>query len=332
MIASTGFQSAFFWFGILQGVIIVAAALFLSRPDRNAIPASANVQQSRYDYTLREAVQTPVFYVMFAMFILTVTGGLMAVAQLGPMAQDLGVKDQKINFAGLFVMAALPFALMLDRIMNGISRPLFGWVSDHIGREKTMFIAFMLEGIGIIALAKFGSNPWAFIILSGIVFLAWGEVYSLFSATSADAFGTKNIGTIYGTLYCAKGIGALLVPIANLIQEATGTWSTVLYIVAAMDILAAITAIVVLRPMLKRHHERTAEKYGVGAVAASGTSDFSLDQLRAEAAGLRLQLASEIIENETHRPTTPDAMRTEIEGLRRRLVAYQQENRQLRGA
>ena len=121
-------------------------------------------------------------------------------------------------------------------------------------------------------------------------------------------------------------------PIANLIQEATGTWSTVLYIVAAMDILAAITAIVVLRPMLKRHHERTAEKYGVGAVAASGTSDFSLDQLRAEAAGLRLQLASEIIENETHRPTTPDAMRTEIEGLRRRLVAYQQENRQLRGA
>ena len=332
MIASTGFQSAFFWYGILQGIIIVAAALFLRMPDRGSIPASATIQQSRYDYTLSEAVRTPVFYVMFAMFILTVTGGLMAVAQLGPMAQDLGVKDQKISFLGFFAMAALPFALLLDRIMNGISRPFFGWISDHIGREKTMFIAFTLEGLGIIALAKFGGNPWMFIILSGIVFLAWGEVYSLFSATSADAFGAKNIGTIYGTLYCAKGIGALLVPIANLIQEATGTWSTVLYIVAAMDIMAALAALFVLKPMLKRHHERTAEKYGVPGAVSTGTADLNLEQLRAEAAGLRLQLASEIIENEKHRTTTPEAIRTEIEGLRQRLMAYQKENLQLRGA
>ena len=121
-----------------------------------------------------------------------------------------------------------------------------------------MFVAFMLEGCGIIALATFGSNPWAFILLSGLVFLAWGEVYSLFSATSGDAFGTKNIGSIYGVLDCSKGIAALLVPVGNLISEATGSWSTVLYIVAGMDITAAVCALVLLKPILRRHMARSA--------------------------------------------------------------------------
>jgi MFS family permease len=185
----------------------------------------------------------------------------MAVAQLGVMAADLGVGDVQVNF-GLFTMAALPFALMMDRIMNGMSRPMFGWVSDHIGREKTMFIAFSLEGLGIFALSTFGHMPWAFVILSGVVFLAWGEVYSLFSATAGDTFGTKHIGKIYGVLYCAKGIAALLVPFGNILMEATGTWTTVLYAMAAMDILAALAAILILKPMLKRHHERAEGKFG----------------------------------------------------------------------
>ena len=161
----------------------------------------------------------------------------------------------EVNF-GLFAMAALPFALMMDRIMNGVSRPMFGWISDHIGREKTMFVAFSLEGVGIFALSTFGHHPWAFIILSGIVFLAWGEVYSLFSATAGDTFGTKHIGKIYGVLYCAKGIAALLVPLGNLVMEATGSWTTVLYAMSAMDICAALAAILILRPMLKHHHAR----------------------------------------------------------------------------
>jgi OFA family oxalate/formate antiporter-like MFS transporter len=199
---------------------------------------------------------------MMVMFILTVTGGLMAVAQLGLIAHDLGVKEFPVNLY-FFTMAALPFALMLDRVMNGLSRPIFGWISDHIGREKTMFIAFSMEGIGIIALGYFGHNPYAFLILSGVVFLAWGEVYSLFSATAGDAFGTKHVGKIYGVLYCAKGFAALMVPLGNLLMEATGTWSTVLYTVAIMDLLSATCAIVVLRPMLARHHARNAEEMRV---------------------------------------------------------------------
>ncbi len=252
-IASSGYQAAFFWFGLLQGTIIILAALLLRAPNTQELKASDKVVQSRRDYTLAEALRTPVFYIMLAMFVLTVTGGLMAVAQLGVIAQDLGVKDFKVDLY-FFAMAALPFALMLDRVMNGISRPLFGWISDHIGRERTMFVAFTMEGVGIIALGTFGHNPWAFLILSGVVFLAWGEVYSLFSATAADTFGTKHVGKIYGLLYCAKGIAALLVPIGNLLMEATGTWSTVLYTVATMDLIAALAALFVLRPMLIRHH------------------------------------------------------------------------------
>ena len=256
MIAAGGFQAAFFRYGLVQGIIIMLASLALRAPQTGETKTSARIVQSRRDYTLIEAVQTPVFYVLFAMLILTVTGGLMAVAQLGPMSQDLGVKDTKVDLF-FFAIAALPFALLLDRIMNGVSRTLFGWISDHIGRENTMFAAFLIEGLGIAALATFGSNPWAFVFLSGLVFLAWGEVYSLFSATSGDAFGTKNIGSIYGVLYWAKGIASLLVPIGNLITEATGTWATVLFAVAAMDIAAAVCALVVLKPVLQRHQARS---------------------------------------------------------------------------
>lgn len=257
MIAGGSFQEAFFWYGLVQGLIIMLASLALRAPTAGETQPSTILVQSRRDYTLLEAVQTPVFYTLFVMFILTVTGGLMAVAQLGPMAQDLGVKDTNVNLY-FFALAALPFALLLDRIMNGISRPLFGWISDHIGRENTMCIAFLLEGFGIVALATFGSNPWAFVFLSGMVFLAWGEVYSLFSATSGDAFGTKNIGSIYGVLYCSKGIAALLVPLGNVITEATGSWTTVLYTVAAMDIAAAVCALLVLKPLLRSHMTNSA--------------------------------------------------------------------------
>lgn len=257
MIDSAGFQETFFFFGLLQGGLAFVAAWFLRSPKAGEVKASTKLNQSRRDYTLTEAMSTKLFWLMFLMFICVVTGGMMAVAQLGVIAQDLGVKEFQVDLY-FFVMAALPLALMLDRVMNGISRPLFGWISDHIGREKTMVIAFTLEGLGIIALGAFGHNPWAFLILSGVVFLAWGEVYSLFSALAGDAFGTKHIGKIYGVLYTAKGIGALFVPVGNLLMEATGTWSTVLYTVAAMDLFAAFLAIAVLPRTLKAHVARSA--------------------------------------------------------------------------
>ena len=193
----------------------------------------------------------------------------MAVAQLSVIAEDLGVRNIEMNFV-FFTMAALPFALMMNTIVNGISRPMFGWLSDHIGREQVMFIAFSLEAVGILALGWYGSNPWAFVVLSGIVFFAWGEVYSLFSATAGDTFGTKNIGTIYGLLYCAKGVAALLVPFGNLLMEATGTWTSVLYTMAALDISAALAAILILKPLRRRIVEADARSMPVQSVAVSG--------------------------------------------------------------
>ena len=271
MIETSGFQETFFFFGLLQGGLAFIAAWFLRSPQKGEVKVSEKLNQSRRDYTLGEAVSTKLFWLMFLMFICVVTGGMMAVAQLGVIAQDLGVKEFKVDLY-FFVMAALPLALMLDRVMNGISRPLFGWISDHIGREKTMVIAFTLEGIGIIALGAFGHNPWAFLILSGVVFLAWGEVYSLFSALSGDAFGTKHIGKIYGVLYTAKGIGALFVPVGNLLMEATGTWSTVLYTVAGMDLFAAFLAIAVLPKVLKAHVARSAITPPAAPTGSKGTA------------------------------------------------------------
>lgn len=252
MIETSGYQSAFFTFALIQGVAIFALAWLLKAPRGDEVSYSTTVLQSRRDYTLGEALRTPVFWVMLAMFTATVTGGLMAVAQLGPMATDLGVADTVVFFG----MAALPLALMLDRLMNGLSRPLFGFVSDKIGREPTMFIAFSIEGIGIFALSQLGHHPIAFVLLSGVVFIAWGEVYSLFSATAGDVFGTKHIGKIYGALYTAKGFAALLVPIGNVVMEATGGWTAVFYTMACLDLMAALAAILVLRPMIRRHHAR----------------------------------------------------------------------------
>lgn len=255
MIQSSGISPTFLLFGIIQGAVILAAGFFMRAPASREVKFSETVLQSRRDYTLSEALRTPVLWILMLMFTCTITGGLMAVAQLSLIAQDFGVKDIHVTFFA-FSMAALPMALMLDRFMNGFSRPFFGWISDHIGREKTMFVAFSLEAIGIICLATFGGHPVAFVILSGIVFLAWGEVYSLFGAITGDTFGTKHAGKIYGLLFLSKGFAALFVPIGNVIMEATGTWATVLYTVAAMDFLAAFCALFVLRPLLIRHHAR----------------------------------------------------------------------------
>src|SRR6516165_10446507 len=177
MIKSSGYEQAFLWFGLGQGIVVVLVALLLRAPQPSEVPASAAVQQTRRDYQWHETIRTPVFWVMYAMFVMVGTGGLMATAQLAPIANDFKVANVPVSILGL-TLPALTFALSLDRILNGLCRPFFGWVSDNIGRENTMFIAFLLEGIGIYALLSFANNPLMFVILSGLVFFAWGEIYS----------------------------------------------------------------------------------------------------------------------------------------------------------
>jgi OFA family oxalate/formate antiporter-like MFS transporter len=192
-----------------------------------------------------------IFTLMYFMFVIVGAGGLMVTANLAPIAADLKIAGIPVSLFGL-TMTALTFAATLDRILNGLTRPFFGWVSDHIGRENTMFIAFFIEGLGIYALYMLGHNPVWFVILSGLVFFAWGEIYSLFPSTCTDTFGAKFATTNAGLLYTAKGTAALLVPYTNQIQKMTGSWDTVFIIAAAANILAAVLAIAVLKPWRRR--------------------------------------------------------------------------------
>jgi len=258
MIQSSGYEAAFLWFGLGQGIVVVLVALLLKPPPASDLPAPASraVQQTRRDYGPTEAIRTPVFWVMYTMFVMVGAGGLMAIAQLAPIANDYMIANIPVSILGL-TLPALTFALTIDRVLNGVCRPFFGWVSDHIGRENTMFIAFFIEGLGIYALLYFASNPMLFVILSGLVFFAWGEIYSLFPATCTDIYGRKFATTNYGILYTAKGTASLLVPMANVLTAATGSWHAVFYVAAILNIIAAGMALVVLRPMRIRTMARS---------------------------------------------------------------------------
>jgi OFA family oxalate/formate antiporter-like MFS transporter len=253
LIQSSGYQAAFLWFGLGQGIVVTLIALLLRAPEAGEVPApdAPAVQQTRRDYGPAEVLKTAPFWVMYVMFVMVGAGGLMAIAQLGPIANDYKIAGIPVSILGL-TLPALTFALTIDRVLNGVCRPFFGWVSDHIGRESTMFVAFFAEGVGIYALLSFANNPVLFVMLSGVVFFAWGEIYSLFPATCTDLYGRKFATTNYGMLYTAKGTASLLVPLANVLTTATGSWHAVFYVAAILNIVAAIMALVVLRPLRRR--------------------------------------------------------------------------------
>ena len=299
--AAKGFQETFFWFGLWQGVIIVALAFLLRSPRSGEVPEAsrASVIQTRRQYAPSELIGPapywvvgalvalagglamwavnlqfyiplalaaliffaggavviakgqPIFTLMYFMFVLVGAGGLIVTANLAPIAKDLKVDGIAVMLAGL-TLPALTFAATIDRVLNGFTRPFFGWISDKIGRENTMLIAFGIEGVGIYFLYLWGADPFWFVLLSGLVFFAWGEIYSLFPSTATDTFGSKFATTNAGLLYTAKGTAALLVPYASTIQKTTGSWDMVFIIAAGANILAAVLAIAVLKPWRAR--------------------------------------------------------------------------------
>jgi OFA family oxalate/formate antiporter-like MFS transporter len=256
MIQSSGYQSAFLYFGIGQGIVVVILGLFLTTPvlgtvKREAVRRIGDLFQTKREYGPLEILKTPVFWVMYLMFVLVAAGGLMATAQLGVVAHDFGIFNLPVTILGV-TLPALVFALTLDRTVNGLARPFFGWVSDIFGRENTMTAAFFAEAAGIFCLYWFGGVPIAFVLLSGIVFFAWGEIYSMFPTLSSDTFGTKFAATNASILYTAKGTASLLVPLSSLLTEYTGGWHATFIIAAAMNAVAALLAIFVLKPMRAR--------------------------------------------------------------------------------
>ncbi len=249
MIKSAGYEQTFLTFGLAQGIIVVVLGFLLyTAPSSLAVAAKMSPGSSRRQDTPVQMLKTPVFWLMYLMFVLMAAGGLMATAQLAPIANDFKIASIPVSLIGL-TLPALTFALTIDRVLNGLCRPFFGWVSDHLGRENTMFIAFGIEGLGIFALAKYGTDPVLFVLLSGLVFFAWGEIYSLFPATVTDTFGAKYATTNTGLMYTAKGTASLLVPLGNVLMAATGSWHAVFMTAATMNIVAALLALFMLKPM-----------------------------------------------------------------------------------
>jgi MFS transporter, OFA family, oxalate/formate antiporter len=239
-LAASGYQATLQQFGVIFGVVGCIAALGLKPPPATEGTASGGVFTST-----GVMLKSPIFWLMFVMMSLMSTSGLMVTSQMAAFGGDFGITQ-----AVVFGMAALPLALTVDRFTNGLTRPFFGWVSDQIGRENTMCLAFALEGIAMTLWLATRGDPLLFVLLSGVVFFGWGEIFSLFPSTLTDTFGTRNATRNYGCLYMAQGIGAIFGgPLASLLHEATGSWISVFGVAIAADLLTAVLAIAVLKPL-----------------------------------------------------------------------------------
>jgi len=249
MIATSGYESAFFAYGIGQGLVIFILAFFMRKPS-HAIPVKRkqlNLPQTRIDFTPPQVLRSPIFWVMYLVFVIVAAGGLMTAAQIAPIAHDFKIANEPVELVG-FEMAALTFAISLDRIFDGFGRPFFGWLSDTIGREHTMFIAFVTAALMLLTLSTYGHIPIVFVLATAAYFGVFGEIYSLFPATCGDTFGAKFAATNNGMLYTAKGTASLLVPLASIIAARHG-WQAVFVVGVALNATAALLALFVIKPM-----------------------------------------------------------------------------------
>ena len=250
-LAAQGYQATLVRFGLILGVVGVIAALGLKSPPvtlANQARDGSQASTAPRDFTTAEMLRSPIFWLMFVMMALMATTGLMVTSQIATFATDFGITKVTV-----FGIAALTLTLNIDRAANGLTRPFFGWVSDRIGRENTMGLAFALEGCAMIVWLLTINEPVAFVLLSGVVFFGWGEIFSLFPSTLTDTFGARFATKNYGCLYIAQGIGAILGgPLASLLHDQAGTWTPVFGLAIICDLLTALLALAVLTPLRRR--------------------------------------------------------------------------------
>ena len=254
MIQSQGYEHAFLFFGLAQGILIFILALFMTKPTPpKGVQVAPRIVTTKVDYTPGQMIKKPLFWLIYIIFVVVAAGGLMATAQIGPIAKDYGLDKLPMTLFGL-TLPLLTMTLSIDNLCNGFTRPLCGFISDRIGRENTMFIVFFGEGLAMLGLMNYGHEPVAFMTFAALIFLFWGEIFSIFPAICADTFGVKNAAGNAGTLYTAKGTASLIVPLASVLS-AGGNWDRVFLLGATVTITAAFAAKFVLAPFRKRFIE-----------------------------------------------------------------------------
>jgi OFA family oxalate/formate antiporter-like MFS transporter len=267
MIASLGYADTFFWFALGQGGTIFMLAWLLRSPLAGEVSSTSTVKvlQSKSSSTPVQMLRSPVFWLLYVMFVLVSASGLMVAAQIALIAKDYGVAQTVV----LFGATTLIVSGVIDNLANGGARPFFGWVSDQIGREYTMAIAFSGGGLAYWLLGTAGTTPWTFIICAALIFFTWGEIFSLFPSTCTDMFGPKYATTNTSLLYTAKGLSAFAVPLANVLKGYAGGWHAVFAVAAIMNFLVVALALFVVRPMRLSisASERKEENGSVGQAA-----------------------------------------------------------------
>ena len=282
MMKVSGYQHTFIFWGIIQGIIVFAAAMLIIAPPKNWMPkgwtqASAKVRTSAYDMTYWQMMKQSSFYVIYIMMTLVAFGGLVVTAQIKPIAVFYHV-DKVIILWG---MSALVVAIELDRILNGLCRPFWGWVSDHIGRENTMFIAFLLQGLAVLGLLKLISHPVWFILMTGLCFFGWGEIFSLFPSIVGDLYGRKWATTNYGIVYTAKGLAAIFAgPVAAMASVKTGSWMSIFWVMIACNVIAAFLALFWLKPVAIKTYQKAQEMFRLEQALAQDAANKKLDEKR----------------------------------------------------
>lgn len=252
-IASMGWAGAMATWGVGQGIVAMVMALILRHPPKGWLPKDwvqpRAVVQTRREFTSAQMMSQKEFYIMYIMFLMVCTGGLMTTGNMSQIAKSLNVFDSEI-----MGIAIVPLTATLAGVTNALARIMWGAVSDRFGREYTMAFAFALEGVLIFLMTQIMGMPIAFMILMPFVFLAWGEIYALFSAITGDVFGPKNVSGNYGILYTAKGMASIMAGwgAAAVAAVYAGSFSVPYYIAAAFDLVAAVMALFVLRPMIRK--------------------------------------------------------------------------------
>ena len=267
MIEASGYQHAFLTFGLIQGGIVFVLGWLLLAPPPNVVAMTVKPNQTAHGYTPGDVLKSPVFYVMYVMFVLIAAGGLTMAASMAPIADDMKISKIPVELFGM-VLPALGFALFLNRIFDGVGRPFFGWLSDQIGREYTMALAFTIGAIALFTLSQSGRNPVVFVLVTALYFGVYGEIFSLFPATQGDTFGSKFAAANNGMLYTAKGAGSLLVPVAALVAKNYG-WNTVFAIFVTGNLIAALMALFVLKPMRAAHFAKSKTDFPASAAASA---------------------------------------------------------------